>query len=263
MKAIPEGKVANWVMGNHDRSRIASRYPGRADQMTMLAMILPGVAVTYYGEEIGMVDNMDISWEKTKDPQGCKAGKEKYQSRSRDPARTPFQWNYLLNAGFSNANETWLPIHKNYRSINLDVEKYEPIEESHYKVYCALTALRNTSEALKFGSLTTDVVNKTVLYVLRKTKEEAVTLLINFSDQDKQKVDLTRVLAGFKNGVVKVASVNSQLAQNQTFELKNITVPAKVSIVLHTFFSNASAEYVASLQTILLSLSFLIIMLYK
>lgn len=86
-------------MGNHDRNRTATRYPGRTDQMTMLAMILPGVAVTYYGEEIGMVDKMDISWEDTKDPQACNAGKERYQSRSRDPARTPFQWNFHRNAG--------------------------------------------------------------------------------------------------------------------------------------------------------------------
>lgn len=67
--------------------------------MTMLAMILPGVAVTYYGEEIGMVDNTNISWNDTKDPQACKAGIEKFQNRSRDPARTPFQWNWSRNAG--------------------------------------------------------------------------------------------------------------------------------------------------------------------
>lgn len=86
-------------MGNHDRNRTASRFPGRADQMTMLAMILPGVAVTYYGEEIGMIDKTDITWEETQDPSACNAGKEKYQSRSRDPVRTPFQWNFQYNAG--------------------------------------------------------------------------------------------------------------------------------------------------------------------
>lgn len=65
----------------------------------MLAMILPGVAVTYYGEEIGMTDKSDISWEDTQDPQGCNAGRDKYASRSRDPCRTPFQWNDEVNAG--------------------------------------------------------------------------------------------------------------------------------------------------------------------
>uniref|UniRef100_A0A0C9QUV0 MAL1_1 protein n=1 Tax=Fopius arisanus TaxID=64838 RepID=A0A0C9QUV0_9HYME len=93
------GAVANWVLGNHDGSRTASRYPGRGDQMTMLAMILPGVAVTYYGEEIGMIDKTDISYEDTQDPAGCNAGREKYKEKSRDPVRTPMQWNDDINAG--------------------------------------------------------------------------------------------------------------------------------------------------------------------
>lgn len=69
-------------MGNHDRVRIATRYPNRADQMTMLAMILPGVAVTYYGEEIGMEDNSTL-----------------FLYDFRDGCRTPFQWNDSINAG--------------------------------------------------------------------------------------------------------------------------------------------------------------------
>lgn len=262
MKAIPKGSVANWVMGNHDRNRTASRFPGRADQMTMLAMILPGVAVTYYGEEIGMIDKTDITWEETQDPSACNAGKEKYQSRSRDPVRTPFQWNFQYNAGFSNANKTWLPIHEDYINTNLLVEQHQ--SESHYKVYRALTTLRNTSDALKFGSLSVDVINNNILYILRKTGGEAVTLLINFSKDKQEKVDLTRVLTGFKNGVIKVASVGSELRQNQTVELNNISIPPKVSIVFQAYpSSKASTEYVASLQTIILALSFLIITLYK
>lgn len=86
-------------MGNHDRNRVATRYPNRADQMTMLGMILPGIAVTYYGEEIGMEDKSDISWEDTQDPQACNTDPEHYQARSRDPARTPFQWDDTTNAG--------------------------------------------------------------------------------------------------------------------------------------------------------------------
>ncbi|XP_029161383.1 maltase 1-like [Nylanderia fulva] len=257
MKGIPNGGVANWVMGNHDNNRIASRFPGRTDQMTMLAMILPGVAVTYYGEEIGMVDKMDISWNDTQDPQACNAGEEKYQSRSRDPARTPFQWSFDVNAGFSKAKKTWLPVHENYIDVNLVVEKF--VNESHYRVYRALTELRNTSDALKFGSLTTDVINNTVLCVLRKTSKEEVILLINFSDTDIQKVDLTKNLTQFENGMVKITSVGAQVKQNKTFALNNVIVPANVSMVL---ISNAAMEYVASLQIILLSLS-LLLTLYK
>lgn len=89
-------------MGNHDNPRTESRYPGRGDQMTMLAMILPGVAVTYNGEEIGMTDKTDISYEDTQDPQACNAGPDKYQLVSRDPNRTPIQWNDEINAGEPN-----------------------------------------------------------------------------------------------------------------------------------------------------------------
>lgn len=88
-------------MGNHDVSRVATRKPGRADQMTMLEMILPGVAVTYNGEEIAMEDKLDISWEETQDPQACNGDREHYRERTRDPNRTPFQWDDTKNAGMS------------------------------------------------------------------------------------------------------------------------------------------------------------------
>lgn len=96
-------------------------------------------------------------------------------------------------------------VHENYVNVNLLLQKN--IDDFHYYVYRALMKLRNTLNTLKLGSLVTDVINNTVLYVLRKTSEEAVTLLISFSDKEKQEIDLTEVLTGFKNGVVKVARI--------------------------------------------------------
>lgn len=85
--------------GNHDNSRLVSRYgQERAQALTMITLLLPGVGVTYNGEEIGMEDTW-ISWEDTKDPQGCNAGKENYEKASRDPCRTPFQWDDTTSAG--------------------------------------------------------------------------------------------------------------------------------------------------------------------
>ena len=54
--------------------------------------------MTYNGEEIGMTDTY-ISWERTVDPLGCLAGKAEYELKSRDPYRTPFQWNNSVAAG--------------------------------------------------------------------------------------------------------------------------------------------------------------------
>lgn len=68
---LPEGATSNWVLGNHDKPRFASRYGiERVDGMLMMLLLLPGVAVTYNGDEIGMLDFRDgISWEETQDPQ--------------------------------------------------------------------------------------------------------------------------------------------------------------------------------------------------
>lgn len=80
MKNVPEGDayVANWVVGNHDNHRAATRFgEKRADQLNMLALILPGVSVIYNGDEIGMVDRY-FTYEETKDPAGCNAGPDGY-----------------------------------------------------------------------------------------------------------------------------------------------------------------------------------------
>lgn len=102
-----------------------------------------------------------------------------------------------------------MPVHESFYDVNLEHQKQSPV--SSYQVYRALTTLRNTSDALKNGFLITNVLNNTVLLILRKTSKEAVTLLINFSDEDVQEVDLTKTLTEFKTGVIKVASVNSEI----------------------------------------------------
>ncbi|XP_043493243.1 maltase 1-like [Polistes fuscatus] len=188
MEHTPKNGVANWVMGNHDNSRVASRFPNRAMQMNMLIMMLPGVAVTYYGEEIGMVDKRDISWEDTKDPQACNAGKDKYQSQSRDPNRTPFQWDKSKNGGFSNANRTWLPVHDNYKRVNLESQK-NSTQSTLYKMYRSLTKLRSAFPVLKDGALrvkalklyTSYCYNCEALVIVRELPGETVGLVMSLS----------------------------------------------------------------------------------
>ncbi len=96
---LPEGRTANWLVGNHDQHRVSGRFGDYAvDPLNMIVHLLPGASVTYYGEEIGMQDT-EISWEDTVDPFGCNAGPDRYQIFSRDPERTPMQWNDEINSG--------------------------------------------------------------------------------------------------------------------------------------------------------------------
>jgi len=78
---------------------VASRFgQDMVDPMNTLATMLPGTAVTYNGEEIGMADGT-IRWDQTVDPFGKNGGMARYEANSRDPFRTPFHWNDYQNAG--------------------------------------------------------------------------------------------------------------------------------------------------------------------
>ena len=55
--AIPDGGWPNWVLGNHDQPRIASRVGrGQARVAAMLLLTLRGTPTLYYGDELGMHD---------------------------------------------------------------------------------------------------------------------------------------------------------------------------------------------------------------
>lgn len=119
--------------GNHDNNRMPTRFRHEmVDGLNAINMILPGVAVTYQGEEIGMRDGY-VSWEDTVDVQAINSGNnETYLEYSRDPARTPFHWDSTTSAGFSTNTSTWLPVADDYLELNLRKQKED--ERSHYKV---------------------------------------------------------------------------------------------------------------------------------
>jgi len=120
----------------------------------MLSLLLPGQAYTYYGEEIAMLDTK-ISWDRTIDPMGCARGVNKYKYFSRDPARTPMQWNFRSSAGFSTNETTYLPIHPNYVYRNVEIQRDK--KRSNLKTYKQLAILRKepvfTDGNYEFASL--------------------------------------------------------------------------------------------------------------
>lgn len=93
-----------------------------------------------------------ISWENTVDPQACRTNPDTFHYASRDPARTPFQWNSTHNAGFSTAQKTWLPLPENYTACNVELQ--ERHKRSHLKVFKALLELRK-HKVMRYGYLST------------------------------------------------------------------------------------------------------------
>lgn len=118
------------------------------------------------GEEIGMVD-VWISWKNTVDTSACNTNSSFYETVTRDPERTPFQWDDTVSAGFSTNQSTWLPVAANYKEVNVKKELASP--RSHLKCYQDLMALKK-HKTLKFGSVKAEAVNKNVLAILRLNK---------------------------------------------------------------------------------------------
>ncbi|KAK7076943.1 hypothetical protein SK128_021886 [Halocaridina rubra] len=182
MDHMPEGKWPNWVLGNHDNSRVATRFgDDLVDALNMMALLLPGTSITYYGDEIGMVDTW-ISWEDTQDPQGCNYGPEHYAEHSRDPERTPMQWDNTTFAGFSTYNDTWLPVNENYKTLN--VQAQQDAESSHLKIYQSLTELR-MEDVFRNGKTAYPLITETIFSFVRYLEGSKMYLIIiNTSEMD-------------------------------------------------------------------------------
>lgn len=120
------------------------------------------------GEEIGMVDfRYGISFEDTVDPQACNAYSsgpvDGWQWASRDPVRTPFQWDDTDDAGFCQCgtNKTWLPVNDNYQTLNLALQKSR--RKSTFKYYKELSHLRQDA-TMKEGKYDSFVENEVFAY---------------------------------------------------------------------------------------------------
>ena len=134
--ALPRGAWPNWVLGNHDKPRVASRVgAGQARVAAMLLLTLPGTVTLYYGEEIGMTDGT-ISAAEVRDPA------EKRQpgiGMGRDPERTPMPWDESPLAGFTTGSP-WLPLNSDHAIHN--VEALQKEDGSILQLYHKLIALR-------------------------------------------------------------------------------------------------------------------------
>ncbi|XP_011205957.2 maltase A3 [Bactrocera dorsalis] len=177
---MPAGGVANWVLGNHDQSRIGTRLgEDRIDLINIMLKTLPGISVTYQGEEIGMTD-VWISWEETVDPQGCQSNPDEYERLTRDPVRTPFQWNDEHKAGFTEGEKTWLPLAEDYKLVN--VKRERGIANSHLNIYKQLQLLRAT-QTMREGDAEVKPISENVLGIKRFLNgERTYVVLLNLHD---------------------------------------------------------------------------------
>ncbi len=176
---LPEGGWPNWVLGNHDQHRIATRV-GReqARVAAMLLLTLRGTPTLYYGDEIGMLD-VAIPSEAVQDPlERNVPGK----GLGRDPERTPMQWSAEPNAGFTSGTP-WLPIGDDHPVVNVEAQRND--EGSILSLHRRLIDLRRGEPALEIGRFAHHHAAGNVLSYRRLARagENEFLIALNFGNQ--------------------------------------------------------------------------------
>jgi alpha-glucosidase len=171
--ALPPGGWPNWVLGNHDRPRVAARHgQAQARVAAVLLLTLRGTPTLYYGDELGLSD-VAIEPSEVRDPRELR---EPGLALGRDPVRTPMPWDESENAGFTTA-KPWLPLHADWPTRN--VARMTEDRRSILALYRRLLALRRDCPALSIGDFVLLNVQDDILAYARRHDSERLIVVLN------------------------------------------------------------------------------------
>lgn len=177
--ALPDGAWPNWVLGNHDRPRVAARVGAAQARIgAMLLLTLRGAPTLYYGDELG-VGHVEIASDLVQDPW---AKREPGIGVGRDPSRTPMQWDASDFAGFS-THEPWLPLSPDYEFRNVAAMRGDIA--SILTLVRSLLHYRRKHASLHMGEWRLLSSENDVLAYERVSGDEHVFVALNFSDDPR------------------------------------------------------------------------------
>ena len=130
-----------------------------------LLFTLPGSPILYYGDEVGMGDNLQLP--------------------DRNGVRTPMQWDSGLNAGFSTASSIYSPVidAAPYASETVNVQASRSQPGSLWSIIQAMIVIRKSHPALCCGDLTwMESANPAVAACLRRSTQEHILMVYNLSE---------------------------------------------------------------------------------
>jgi glycosidase len=188
--ALPPGGWPNWVLGNHDRPRVAARRgQAQARVAAMLLLTLRGTPTLYYADELGLSD-VAVPAEQVQDPRELR---EPGLGLGRDPVRTPMPWDSSASAGFSPI-DPWLPLNADWPTRNVALMAQEP--HSILALYRQLLAVRRKQLALSIGDFALLVAKGDVLAYERRHGLGRVIVALNLG-QLPQRLELPDWAGGY------------------------------------------------------------------
>jgi alpha-glucosidase len=196
--AVAPGAWPNWVLGNHDQARIATRLGAAHARLAMLLLLtLRGAPTLYYGDELGM-PNVAVAPEQAQDPWELQ---NPGQGLGRDPQRAPMLWDASANAGFCPPGATpWLPLAPDAERLSVAAQLEDP--RSMLALTRALLRLRRGEQALRAGAYQTiDSAPDSCFAYLRTLGEARWLTILNFSPE-AQTVELPAV-----DGVIALSTL--------------------------------------------------------
>lgn len=181
---------------NHDQPRSVSRFGNdgeyREASAKMLATCLymmQGTPYIYQGQELGMtnvpfghiedfrdLDSINAYYELT--GQGVFSEEEMLRFlryKSRDNARTPFQWNDKENAGFTSGTP-WIMVNPNYKEINAGEQLAR--EDSVFHYFQKLIRLRKEHEIIVYGTYDLLLPDSKEIYAYTRTLGDKKLLVV-------------------------------------------------------------------------------------
>ena len=200
------GFMAN-IIENHDEPRGVSRYLPTYAQNDMgkkmlatISLLFRGLPFIYQGQEIGMTNSLwndvsefdDIN---TKDQYKVarNAGLSEDEAMdacrkfSRDNARTPMQWTFKENAGFTEGTP-WLKLNPNYVDINVESQEKDPDSVlNYYKKLIALRKAKKYSKTFVYGNFKRELEDESkIVAYSRSLNDQKIIIVANFDGVQRE-----------------------------------------------------------------------------